>query len=284
MKHAKVVITAFCICTGLSLIIGTLLLFNAKAMPEYTRMMDTGKQVLEAVLEMESQEQAYLLAHREDVLEDFKEKTGKLRKLLTYYEKDRFTGAEEGEVFQQFDVWEEALNLYDRLFDQFVLYHEAVEKSIAEIRALEKSILAVIFSKMNPERGIIALQEIRIHEKGYLLYRNHPKPPEERPFEDMRKEAVNNLLVWAQEDKRIKELMEKDDQLFGEILNNYEGEDHTIVALRKESGRIRDVGQKLFEEGNKRLHVVHRRSVFLSITLLIMWFIVALAIIGTRFR
>ena len=51
------------------------------------------------------------------------------------------------------------------LLDQLVLYHEAIDKNIAEIRDLEKDILAVIYSKMNPERGIIALQEVRIHEK-----------------------------------------------------------------------------------------------------------------------
>ena len=229
-----------------------------------------------------SGEKDYLQYHREDVLENVKEKIEKLRELLSYYEKDRFTGKHSD--FLEFDVWEEALNLYDRLFDQSVLYHNAVEKSIAEIRALEQSILAVIYSKMNPERGIIALQEIRIHEKGYLLYRNYPNPPDERTFEDKRKEAVNNLLVWAHGDKRIEELMNKDNQLFGEIINNYEGQDSTLLALGRESVRMKDVGEKLFEESNKRLNLAHRRSTFLSTTLLVMWVIVALSIVGTRFR
>jgi len=282
MKHAKVVITTFCICTGLSLIIGTLLLLNAKAIAKNTRLVDTGKQILVSVLELESKEKAYLLHQQVDMQKDVKDRIANLRRLLAHYEKDRSISDQKS--FMQFDVWEEALNLYDRLFDQFILYSKAVEKSIADIRSLEKSILAVIYSKMNPERGIIALQEIRIHEKGYLLYRNYPKPPDERSFEDMRKEAVNNLLVWAQDDKRIVELMEKDNQLFEEILNNYAGQDHTLLGLRRESGRMKDIGQTFFEEGNKALYVIHRRAGFLSTTLLVMWAVVATAIIATRFR
>ena len=282
MKHTKVVITAFSICTGLSLIIGAFLLFNVKTMPEYTRMADTGKQILESVLEMESKEKIYLQYHRDEVLDDVKDRIRKLRELLASYEKDRFTG--EHADFLRFDVWEEAINLYDRLFDQFILYHEAAEKSTADIRALEESILAVIYSKMNPERGIIALQEIRIHEKGFLLYRNYPVLPDKRPFEDKRKEAVNNLLVWAQEDRRIEELMEKDNQLFSEIMKDYEGQDSTLVALRRESGRLKEIGVKLFDEGNKRLRIAYRRTSFLSIALLVMWGVVVLAIVSTRFR
>jgi hypothetical protein len=277
-----VVITTFCISTGLSLIIGTLLLLNARAIAKNTRLVDTGKQILESVLELDSKEKAPLLHQQVDMQKDVKDRIEKLRRLLARYEKYRF--APDQESFLEFDVWEEALNLYERLFDQFILYSKAVEKSIADIRSLEKSILAVIYSKMNPERGIIALQEIRIHEKGYLLYRNYPKPPDDRSFEDMRKEAVNNLLVWAQDDKRIVELMEQDDQLFEEMLNNYAGKDHTLLALRRESGRMKDIGQKLFEEGNKALYVIHRRCGFLSTSLLVMWAVVATAIITTRFR
>jgi len=176
------------------------------------------------------------------------------------------------------------MNLYERLFDQFVLYRKAVEKSVADIRELEKSILAVIYSKMNPERGIIALQEVRIHEKGYMLYRNYPEPPDERPFFDKRKGAVSNLRVWAREDKRIEELMEQDNKLFDEIINNYEWQDNTILALRRESEKIENTGEKFLEEGNKRLQISYRRCTYLSITLLIMWLIMAVAIAGTRFR
>jgi hypothetical protein len=180
-------------------------------------------------------------------------------------------------------VWEEAMNLYERLFDQFVLYRKAVEKNIAEIRDLEKRILAVIYSKMNPERGIIGLQEVRIHEKGYLLYRNHPKPPDERSFQDKRKEAVANILVWANKDKRIEELLQKDDKLFSEIMSNYESQDNTIIALKRESARIRDVGERFFEEGNRRLNIAQRRCAFLSVTLLVMWMIIGIAVVFTRF-
>jgi hypothetical protein len=281
MKHTKVVITAFCICIVLSLLIGTLLVLQVKAIPKYTRMVDTGKQLIESVMEMESQEQAYLLRYHEDVLDNIRDTIDKLRKLQSSYEEAGLT--RERTEFLEFGVWEEAMNLYERLFDQFVLYRKAVEKNIAEIRDLEKRILAVIYSKMNPERGIIGLQEVRIHEKGYLLYRNHPEPPDERSFQDKRKEAVANILVWANEDKRIEELMKKDDELFSEIMSNYESQDNTIIALKREGARIKDVGEKFFEEGNKRLNIAQRRCAFLSVTLLVMWLIVGIAVVATRF-
>jgi hypothetical protein len=281
MKHTKVVITAFCICIVLSLLIGTLLVLQVKAIPKYTRMVDTGKQLIESVMEMESQEQAYLLRYHKDVLDNIRDTIDKLRKLQSSYEEAGLT--RERTEFLEFGVWEEAMNLYERLFDQFVLYRKAVEKNIAEIRDLEKRILAVIYSKMNPERGIIGLQEVRIHEKGYLLYRNHPEPPDERSFQDKRKEAVANILVWANEDKRIEELMKKDDELFSEIMSNYESQDNTIIALKREGARIKDVGEKFFEEGNKRLNIAQRRCAFLSVTLLVMWLIVGIAVVATRF-
>jgi hypothetical protein len=282
MKHAKVVITAFCICIALSLFIGTLLLLQVRSIPKYTRMVDTGKKIIESVLEMESQEQAYLLEPHQQVLDDVGDTLVQLRKLQSFYEKSGLT--KEQTEFLGFEAWEEAMNLYERLFDQFVLYRRAVEKNIAEIRELEKSILALVYSKMNPERGIIGLQEIRIHEKGYMLYRKHPKQPDERSFQDKRREAVANFLLWAQEDKRIEELMEKDDQLFNSIMNNYESQDNAIIALKNESARIRDMGERFFEEGNKKLNITQRRCAFLSITLLVMWIIMGLAIVSTRFR
>jgi len=282
MKLTRVVITAFCVGTALSLLIGTLLLLNAKAIPKYTRMIDTGRQILETVLEMQLQEKDYLLLHQEDALDNVKDEMGKLRKLLSFYEKSRIAEKQAG--FFELAIWEEAMNLYERLFDQFVLYRKAVEKSIADIRDLEKNILAVIYSKMNPERGIIALQEIRIHEKGYLVYRNYPEPPDELPFEDKRKEAVSDLLIWAHEDKRIEELMDKDNQLFSEIINNYESQDHSLLALKKESGKMKNIGERFLEEGNKRLYITYRRCAFLSMILLIIWLIMAIAIVSTRFR
>jgi hypothetical protein len=282
MKQTSVVTTAFSVCIALSFLIGTPLLLNVKDSPKYTRMIDTGKQILESVLEMQLQEKEYLLYHQKDALDNVKDKIGKLRDLLSFYEKSRF--AEKRPEFFKLADWEEAMNLYERLFDQFVLYHQAIEKNIAEIRDLEKSILAVIYSKMNPGRGIIGLQEIRIHEKGYLLYRNYPKPLEKRSFQDMRKEAVSNLLVWAHQDKRIEELMDKDNQLFNKIINNYESQDHALLALKKESGKIKNISERFLEEGKKRLYITYRRCMFLTITLLIMWLIMAIVIVSARFR
>jgi len=282
MKHTGVVTTAFSICTALSFLAGIVLLSNIRAVPKYTRMIDTGKEIVASVLDMQLQEKNYLLYHREDALDRVKDEMDKLRKLHSFYEKPAISEKESAVL--ELDVWEEAMNLYERLFDQFVLYRKAVEKSVADIRELEKSILAVIYSKMNPERGIIALQEVRIHEKGYMLYRNYPEPPDERPFFDKRKGAVSNLRVWAREDKRIEELMEQDNKLFDEIINNYEWQDNTILALRRESEKIENTGEKFLEEGNKRLQISYRRCTYLSITLLIMWLIMAVAIAGTRFR
>lgn len=281
MKQAGVVIIAFSVCIALSLLIGAFLLLNVKAIPQYIHMMDTGKQILETVLEMQLEERNYLLQQQKDALDNVRDKMADLRKLHSFWEKSRF--AEKRAEFKLAD-WEKAMNLYERLFDQFVMYHEAVEKNIAAIRDLEKSILAVIYSKMNPERGIIGLQEIRIHEKGYLLYRNYPEPLEERSFQDMRKEAVSNLLIWAHKDKRIEELMEKDDQLFNEIMNNYESQDDTRLALKRESGKMRNICEKFLEEGKKRLSITYRRCTFLSVILLIIWLFMAIAIVSTRFR
>jgi hypothetical protein len=281
MKLNKVVIAAFSTCTALSLLTCSFLLFQVKSISSHCQMIRTGEEIRRSVLDMELQKQAYLLRHHEDAIDNVRDSIGDLRKTLSFYEKSR-NGGEQGGFFE-FAVWEEAMNLYERLFDQFVLYHSAVEKNIAEIRELEKSILAVVYSKMNAERGIIALQEIRIHEKGYLLYRGRPKQPDERSFQDMRKEAVTNLLVWAREDARIEELMEKDNRLFSAILTNYEGQDNTLMALERESGKIRAIGEKYLEEGNKGLGVAHRRCVFLSTTLLIMWTIVCLALFASRF-
>jgi hypothetical protein len=281
MKYTRVVKAAFSICTLFSLVIGALLLLNARGAERYFRMTDTGREILETVLAMELQEKSYLLHEEEKTLDDVKDKIDTLRTLLSTYEE---SGTHDGSPeFFEFALWEEAINLYERLFDQFVLYHRAIEKNVAEIRNLEKRILAVIFSKMNPERGIIALQEIRIHEKGYLLYRDTGPPDEaEKPFEDKRKEAVSHLLLWAQNDQRIQELINEDNQLFDQIVANYEGQDHTLLLLEKERSRIRDMADSFSVEGNQGLRTSHRRCAFLSSVLLLMWVIVGCAIVATR--
>jgi len=281
MRYIRADVTAFSICIALSFLICTFLLLNVRAIPKYTHVIDTGKQILESVLEMRLQEKKYLLYDEENALSNVKDKIASLRSVLSFYEKSGF--ANNRAEFLGLADWEEAMNLYERLFDQFVLYHEAAVRNTAAIRDLEKNILAVIYSKLNPERGIIGLQEIRIHEKGYLLYRNHPESPDKRSFQDMRKEAVANFLVWADQDKRIEELMDKDNQLFNEIVSNYESQERTLVALRKESEKIRNICTMFLEEGNERLHIIYRRCMFLSVTLLIMWLVMAVAIAATRF-
>lgn len=277
MKNIKEIKIAFSIYIVLFLIISAIILLNVRAIPKYTHLIDSGKQIQELVLEMKLQVKSYLLYnHHDDALDNIKDKISELREILSYYEKSAF--AEKLEDFFEFSIWEDAIDLYERLFDQLVLYHKTIDKNITEIRDLEKDILAVIYSKMNPERGIIALQEIRIHEKGYIIYRNHPRPPDEIPFEDKRKEAVTNFLIWAQKDKRIGELMNKDNQLFNKIMENYEYQDNTLHALKMEGKKVRNTAEKFLEKGGMGLYTIYRRCVFLSVILLVVCLIAAIPI------
>jgi hypothetical protein len=279
MKNIKEIKIAFSICIVLFLIISSIVLLNVRAIPKYSHLIDSGKEIQELVLEMKLEAKGYLLYYHEDALDNVKDKIGELRNVLSFYEKSAFTGKPED--FFEFPIWEEAINIYERLFDQLVLYHEAIDKNIAEIRDLEKNILAVIYSKMNPERGIIALQEVRLDEKGYIIYRSHPRPPDEIPFEVKRKEAVTNLLIWAQEDKRIDELMGKDNLLFNEIIKNYEYQDNTLHSLKIEGKKIRNIAKKFLEKGSMGLYTIYRRCAFLSVILLIVCLIAAVPIVIT---
>lgn len=281
MKNIGIAKTAFLVAIGLSLLLGTLLSSNVRAIPKYTGLIETGRSFLKSILEMQTQEQSYLLHRHADALKAVRNETGHLRKLVVQQEKSGFS--EEDAGLLDFSTLEEAMNLCERLFDQFVLYDQAVEKDISEIRSLEDSILAAFFSKMNPERGIIALQEVRIHEKRYLLYRGRSKSPEGLDFLGMRKKAVSDLLMWAQKDKRIEELMAKDNRLFNEMINNYQGLDSALAAIKREREKIRTIAEKFLEEGEKRLHTINRRCEFLSTMLLVMWLITGVVVITTRF-
>jgi uncharacterized protein YoxC len=281
MKKTWLAKTAFLLAVALSLLLITLLWSNVKSIPEYTSLTTTGNQILECVLEMQAQERSYLLHRNEDALEQVKDKIDSLRKTVARLDKT----ADSKKEFESFHlgVLEEAMNLCERLFDQFVLHDKAVEKNVMQLRELEDSILAVIFSKMNPERGIIALQEIRIHEKRYLLYRGRSGSPEGLSHRDMRKKAVSDLLMWAQKDKRIEELMEKDIQMFKAIINNYQSLDDALSAIEKERGKIKTIADAFLEEGRKGLYTINRRSVFLSAVLLVMWLTTGTVVLSIRF-
>ena len=281
MKKPRLAKTAVLLAITLSLLLVALLWSNSKSIPEYTSLIETGTQILHAILEMHAQEQNYLLHRNEDALEHVKDRIDILRKRVARMDKKASSKKE----FESFDfaALEEAMNLCERLFDQFVLYDNAVEKNILQLRELEDSILAVIFSKMNPERGIIALQEIRIHEKRYLLYRGRSASPEGLSHRDMRKRAVSDLLMWAQKDKRIEELMAKDIQMFNEIISNYEALDEALVAIEAEREKINTIANAFLEEGQKKLLTINRRCVFLSTVLLVMWLTTGAVVIGIRF-
>ena len=109
MKHTRLVVTAFSLCIVLSLLASLLLLLNVNAIPKHTRMIDTGKQILESALAMELQEKNYVLSIHRDALDNVKDKITNLRKLLSFYEKSRF--AEKGENFVELADWDEAMNL-----------------------------------------------------------------------------------------------------------------------------------------------------------------------------
>lgn len=281
MKKIRFAKTAFLIATGLSLLLGTLLSSNIRGISRYTDLVETGKHILTSLLEMQDLEQGYLLHRQKSTLEKVADKLSELRKVVARHEKAGYAGKDKESL--DLRPLEEAINLSGRLFEQFVLYDKAVGKNIAEIIDLEQNILAVIFSKMNPERGIIALQEIRIYEKSYLLYRGRAQAAEGKSFREMRKEAASNLLMWARKDKRIEELMARDNQLFQKIIQNYESLDNALVAMRGERGKIQKIADKLMEEGHKRLRSIRRRSVFLTTMLLLIWLITGVVVASIRF-
>jgi hypothetical protein len=281
MKNTKIVKAAFSTCILFSLLIGAVLLFNIKAIPDFIRLINSGEQIRCLVSESKLQKKNYLLYHQHDVIDSVKDNIGDIREILTSYEKSDFV--KKLSILSEFAAWEEAVNLYERLFDQIVVYYEAIDNYIFKIRDLEKNILAVIYSKMNPERGIIALQEIRLNEKGFILYRHYHKLESAFSFEEKRKEAVKNLLIWAQDDKRIEELIDRDNYLFDEIISNLEGQENTRVKLKKEVEKIENMADRFIEEGNEKLNIIYRRCDFLCIILLIMWLVTAIPVAAVRF-
>ncbi|MBU4415137.1 MAG: hypothetical protein KJ976_08555, partial [Proteobacteria bacterium] len=68
MKNTKVVKAAFSTCIFFSLLIGAVLLFNIKAIPEYIRLISSGEQIIDSVSELKLKKKDYLLYHQHDVL------------------------------------------------------------------------------------------------------------------------------------------------------------------------------------------------------------------------
>ncbi len=281
MKNVSVVKIAFSTCILFSLLIGSVLLFNIKAIPNFIRLINSGKQIIYLASELKLQKKNYLLYHEHGVLDSVKDNIGDIRDILTSYEKSDFV--KKLSILSGFAAWDEAINLYERLFDQIVAYHEAIDSYIFEIRDLEKNILNIIYSKMNPERGIIALQEIRLNEKGFILYRHYHELKNIFSFEEKRKEAVKNLLIWAQNDKRIEELIEQDNHLFNEIVSNFEGQENIRIKLKKEVEKIENMADRFIVEGNEKLNSIYHRCKFLCMILLIMWLVTAIPVAAVRF-
>ena len=281
MKNITVVKIAYTLCTVLSLLICIFIMQNQSAIREYTILKDNGNKILDFISDMKLQEKRFLLHHHE-VLGEVTKNIDRLKKTFTSYEKS--LSSNKSVEFYDFTKLEDALNIYGRLFDLLLLNHNSIDKNLFEIKNLEEDILAVIFSMMTPERGIIALQEVRIHEKDFLFYNIYHLSSDERSLQDKRREAVSNLLVWSNRDKRIEKLINKDDQLFSAIIKNYKTQDDTLVAMKRELQKIRRIADVIIERCDKKLKVSLRRSSFLIVILLFMWLTSGAAILITRFR
>jgi len=163
-----------------------------------------------------------------------------------------------------------SIDLYEKLFEQLKFYRETNEKIIEKLRKLERMIQATIFSKPNPERGTVALQEIRLQEKAYILFREKPLFFSERPHLEKRKIAVRNLRIWAEGDKRINELIDKDSKLFEDILSNYEQMDKTLELMRKEVRQIEGLIQDIYKATQHKIDFAYKKFQILLLTIVVL--------------
>ena len=163
-----------------------------------------------------------------------------------------------------------SIDLYEKLFEQLKFYRETNEKIIEKLRKLERMIQATIFSKPNPERGTVALQEIRLQEKAYILFREKPLFFSERPHLEKRKIAVRNLRIWAEGDKRINELIDKDSKLFEDILSNYEQMDKTLELMRKEVRQIEGLIQGIYKATQHKIDFAYKKFQILLLTIVVL--------------
>jgi len=163
-----------------------------------------------------------------------------------------------------------SIDLYEKLFEQLKFYRETNEKIIEKLRKLERMIQATIFSKPNPERGTVALQEIRLQEKAYILFREKPLFFSERPHLEKRKIAVRNLRIWAEGDKRINELIDKDSKLFEDIVSNYEQMDKTLELMRKEVRRIEGLILGIYKATQHKIDFAYKKFQILLITIVVL--------------
>jgi len=90
MKNTKVVKAAFSTCILFSLLIGAVLLFNVKAIPNFISLISIGEQIIDSVSELKLQKKDYLLYHEHDMLDSVKDNIGDIREILTSYEKSDF--------------------------------------------------------------------------------------------------------------------------------------------------------------------------------------------------
>ena len=163
-----------------------------------------------------------------------------------------------------------SIDLYEKLFEQLKFYRETNEKIIEKLRKLERMIQATIFSKPNPERGTVALQEIRLQEKAYILFREKPLFFSERPHLEKRKIAVRNLRIWAEGDKRINELIDKDSKLFEDIVSNYEQMDKTLELMRKEVRRIEGLILGIYKATQHKIDFAYKKFQILLLTIVVL--------------
>jgi len=262
MTTKKLVLTAFSVCIGFSILLASIAYLTLRDIKKDIEIQKVANNMVKTAFKINIDEREYRLNPYEK--NKIKEHLKELKKLVSSCE-------EMCDVKRiNFLKLHGSIDLYEKLFEQLKFYRETNEKIIEELRKLERIIQGTIFSKPNPERGTIALLEIRLQEKSYLLFRNKPLLFFERPYLEKRKIAVRNLRIWAEGDKRINELIDKDSKLFEDILSNYEQMDKTLELMKKEVRKIEEAINCIYKATQHKIDFAYKKFQILLITLLVL--------------
>jgi len=262
MTTKKLVLPAFSICIAFSILLASIAYLTLKDIKKDIEIQKVANSIVKTAFKINIDEREYRLNpyKKNEIKEHLKE----LKKLVSSCE-------EMCDLKKiNFSKLHGSIDLYEKLFEQLKFYRETNEKIVEELRKLERIIQATIFSKPNPERGTIALQEIRLQEKSYLLFREKPFVFPERPYLEKRKIAVINLLIWAEGDKRINELIDKDNKLFKDILSNYEQMDKTLELMRKEVRKIEGAIHCIYKATQHKIDFAYKKLQILLITIVVL--------------
>ncbi|HEC49857.1 MAG TPA: hypothetical protein ENI40_01705 [Candidatus Desulfofervidus auxilii] len=262
MISKKLVLTAFSVCIVFSILLASIAYLTLRDIKKDIEIQKVADSIVKTAFKINIDEREYRLNpyKKNEIKEHLKE----IKKLVSSCE-------EMCDLKKiNFSKLHGSIDLYEKLFEQLKFYHETNEKIIEELRKLERIIQATIFSKPNPEKGTIALLEIRLQEKSYMLFREKPLLFHEKPYSEKRKIAVRNLLMWAEGDKRINELMDKDSELFEEIVSNYEQMDKILELMKKEIKKIEDIGYCICKATQQKIDFAYKKLQILLTTLLVL--------------